>query len=307
MNNRSHTNNDNQNNSAFFAFLYALSLIALAFTSISAGIIIFKIIDKLIPPVINGRSFYGCDSGRLKFAIAALITTSPIYFITLKIINKNISAGKIKETSQIRKWLTYFILLTSSAVIIGNLISVIFNFLNGDFTSSFLLKTLTIFIISGIILSYYFYDIKRKITVGEKNKIARIYFYSSLIIIITVFVSALTISETPSQSRNRKYDQQTAMNLDSINMEISQYYIKNNNIPETLTQLLSDSLKYELDEDTIKNIEYKRISENKFQLCANFKTSNKDNSMCRDWLADQWQHDKGRKCFDKEVKNIPTL
>lgn len=295
-----------KNNSAFFTFLYVLSLIALAFTAISSGMILFQIINKYIPEAVEiGNSYRACfDFGALKFAIAAIIVASPIYYIATSRINKHISQGELKKDSQIRKWLTYLIILISFIVIVGNLIAIIYNLLDGELTARFILKLLSMTAISGSILFYYFYDIKREITIGEKNKVIKIYFLTSLAAIIILFISAIAIGEFPSSARNKKYDEAILNRLNKIESAISSYYDLNaNRLPEKLEDLLSLSY-YNLNSD-IKDIGYKITSEKKYELCANFKTSNKNTQGCPyTSLNNAWPHDKGYQCTEKETGEI---
>ena len=102
-----------KNNAAKFAFFYMLSLVALLFMALSVGMIIFQIINKNIIDIIN--EYRGRFSpGQLKFAISALIISTPIYYFITRQIQKNLFAGSLDKDSQIRKWLTYFILLVTS-------------------------------------------------------------------------------------------------------------------------------------------------------------------------------------------------
>jgi len=157
-----------QNNTAKFTFLYLLSLIALGFFAISAGNIVFQIINKNITDIVESYNMrYSIQA--LRFAISALIVATPIYFVTVWQINKNLAKGLLDKDSGIRKWLTYLIILISSVVIIGDLIAVINSFLNGELTTKFALKTLTILVIAGVTFSYYLYDIKREETGKNKN------------------------------------------------------------------------------------------------------------------------------------------
>lgn len=292
-----------KNNSAFFAFLYVLSLIALAFTAISSGIILFQIINKYIPEAAEIASSYrSCfDSDALKFAIAAIIAASPIYYITVSKINKHVLSGELKKDSQIRKWLTYLIILISFIVIIGNLIAVIYNFLDGALTAKFILEAVSMLVIAGTILSYYFYDIKREVKIGEKNKVIKIYFWLSLAAVIILFIAAIAIGEFPFNARDRKFDEAILNKLDRIDNSINSYSASVKKLPEKLENLLSMSGNY-LSGSDIKDVEYKIISNTKYELCANFRTSNKDLQGCDySYLNNRWQHDKGYQCIEKET------
>jgi hypothetical protein len=99
-----------KSNAAKFAFFYMLSLVALIFMALSTGMIIFQIINKNIPDILN--IYQGTFSSEtLKFAISALIISAPIFYVCMRQIFANLKSGDLEKDSGIRKWLTYFILL----------------------------------------------------------------------------------------------------------------------------------------------------------------------------------------------------
>src|SRR3990167_1537695 len=94
---------------AKFAFFYLLSLVALVFTSVAAGMIIFQIINKTVVDELS-LAPGGFSQDALRFAISAMIIAAPIYFAMMRLINKNLLSGRMEKDSGVRKWLTYFIL-----------------------------------------------------------------------------------------------------------------------------------------------------------------------------------------------------
>ena len=142
---------------AKFAFFYLLSLVALVFTSVAVGLIIFQIINKTIIDELS-LAPGGFSQDALRFAISAIIIAAPIYFVMMWLLNKNLLKGTMEKESGIRKWLTYFILLVSAVVMIGWLIGTISSFLNGELSLKFILKSLTSILISALIFSFYLYE-----------------------------------------------------------------------------------------------------------------------------------------------------
>jgi len=140
------------------AFLYLTSFLTLAFVAYSVGALFFEIINYYFPEEVESwqNTF---SQGRLKFSIAALIITAPVYFYVNRLINKDLVSKKLNFGSGVRKWLTYIALFIATGFILGDLISTIFHFLDGELTVRFFLKALTVLIISGAILLYYFTDI----------------------------------------------------------------------------------------------------------------------------------------------------
>lgn len=305
---------NSNNNSAKFAFFYLLSLVALIFMAVSVGMIIFQIINKTLVDAINQyRGRYSVEA--LKFAISALIISAPIFYATARQIYKNLFSGGLDKDSPVRKWLTYFILLVSSVIMLGWLIGTINSFLDGELTTKFILKALTAIGLAAAIFSFYFYDIKREEVVGRKDKIIKIYFYGSLAVVVAVFISALFFVESPRETRDRKLDQAILNNFQKIDNDINRYYNEYNKLPKSLGELKSE-YNYLIDRDlehpaTGEKFEYKIVGDNKYELCTTFRTSNKDDEKEKYMYYEGWLHDAGYQCLnqkarDDEVKKVPA-
>lgn len=299
---------------AKFAFFYMLSLVALVFTSLATGMVIFQIINKKIIDTLDyAPGFF--DQGDLKFGISAIIIAAPIYFILTKLINKNILVGKLDKESGIRKWLTYFILLISAVVMIGWLIGTINSFLNGELTLKFILKALTAILISALIFSYYLYDIRRS-DVSKNNNIIRVYFYGSIAIVVAALVASFFFIDSPQTVRLQKYDQNIINKFSQIDSAINAYYGENSKLPINLDALLEGgpSAAYSLIENDItdpgtnKFFEYKVGGKDTYELCATFKTENKslanDKSAYYDYVDTRWLHGAGYQCLKQRVAQI---
>ncbi|MDD5032078.1 MAG: DUF5671 domain-containing protein [Patescibacteria group bacterium] len=292
------------NSAAKFAFFYMLSLVALIFMALTSGMIIFQIINKNIPDILNlyqGRF----SPSQLKFAISALVISTPIFYVCMWRIFKNLTSGALEKDSGIRKWLTYFILLVSSVVMLGWLIATINSFLDGEFTTKFILKAITAIFIAAAIFTFYFYDIRRE-NVKKNDRVIQVYFYASLVLVIAVFVASLFIVESPTQTRNRKYDNFILDNFSNIDSAIASYYQEFKKLPEGLNELEAE-YSY-LGEDTIKDpaskimFDYRVVDKNTYELCATFKASNKDENIEEyNYYKDKWTHEAGYQCLEQKV------
>lgn len=295
-----------QNNAAKYAFYYMLSLVALIFMSMSAGMIVFQIINKYIVDVINQyRGRFSPD--QLKFAISALIISAPIFYFTTRQIFKNLFSGALDKDSQIRKWLTYFILLISSVVMTGWFIAVVNSFLDGELTLKIILKALTAVGIATIIFTFYLYDIKREKVAGVKDNIIRTYFYSSLVIVIAVFISSLFIIESPQETRDRKMDNEVLQKLHRLDSSVKGYYIENEKLPIDFSELTVEFnyLDNEDFEDSVtgEKFEYAVKEEKIYEFCANFRASNEDEQdIYRDLYNKEWEHSAGHQCFERKIR-----
>ena len=302
---------DTNNNSAKFAFFYMLSLVALIFMALSAGMIIFQIINKNIIDVLEQyRGHYSAD--QLKFAISALIISAPIFYFTARQIYKNLFSGALGKDSSVRRWLTYLVLFVSSVVMIGWLIATVNSFLDGELTIKFILKAVTAISIAASIFTFYLYDIKREQVAGKKDKVIQMYFYGSLAVVIAVFIASLFFVESPAKTRNRKLDNAILENFNDIDRAVSDYYYDEKKMPENLDKLVSE-FNYLTNKDiedplSKTKYEYNIIDNKKYELCASFRTSNKDqNEVKYNYYKDLWPHDAGYQCISQKVKEKDKL
>ncbi|MFQ6026969.1 MAG: DUF5671 domain-containing protein [Dehalococcoidia bacterium] len=142
------------------AFLYVVSFITLYVSAFSFGALIFSFIDRAFPdPLSFGGGF---SSEALTTAIASIVITFPLYLFFMWRIAKAAAEDPERRQSRIRKWLTYLTLVVGAGIIIGDLIGLLANFLDGDLTTRFSLKALTILTITGVIFGFYLWDLQRE-------------------------------------------------------------------------------------------------------------------------------------------------
>jgi hypothetical protein len=301
-----------QKQSAKFAFFYLLSLVGLLFVSLSVGMIIFQIINKYIVDIINQYSSVYSD-GEMKFAISAIFISAPVFYLTSRQIYKSLYSGELDQDAGVRKWLSYLILLISSVVMIGWLISVLNSFLDGELTSKSILKAITALSIAGSIFSFYYYDIKRELVQNVKSKVVKIYFYVSLVVVIIVFVASLFVVDSPTKTRNIKIDQEVLNDFMSIDSALNQYYVDNKKMPSNLDELKSE-LNYITDNELVDprtktKYVYNLLEGNKYELCATFLTSNKnvDENRFELFFDKRWLHDAGYQCLKNKVTVLDSM
>jgi hypothetical protein len=296
-----------KNNNAKYAFLYMFSLVALLFMSLATGQVIFQAINKFITDVAlpNANNF---NSDLLKMAISALIISIPIYYLVMRYLSKSLVKGELDKESAIRRWLIYFILFVSSVVMIIWLIVTIGSFLNGELTTKFILKAITAIAISGIIFSYYFYDVKRD-DIKAKDKVILIYLIATLVLTIGSLIFSFFFVESPTAARARKHDEQVLNQFTELDSAFNTYYTKFNKLPDTLVAGLSETPyltvdKYK-DPASSKPYEYKKTANDSYELCADFQTDNRDvKDQAIYAYADRWPHATGYQCIKQKALNF---
>jgi hypothetical protein len=301
-------NNMSHKTNAKYAFYYLLSLVALVFTALSTGMIIFSIIDKSVTDAIT--QYGGMYDGPLKFAISALLIAAPIFYILSRLIIKGLRDGELDKESAIRRWLTYFIILVSSLIILGVFIGVMNNFLSGELTLRFILKALTVLVISGGVCSYYFYDLKRD-AAANNDPIIRIFLFASLAVVIAAFIAAWFFVESPQTARERRLDQVVVSNIYSLESAVNQYYERNQRLPESLDELREGGVYLNeqalIDPESKEKIEYRKLSEESYEFCATFRLAS-DSGIDRPYpiySGDNKYHEAGYQCVPGTLYNAP--
>jgi len=149
--------------SARVAFLYLLFFIMLAIVAWSLGSLLFAMINTAFPDVAqNSNNYRGIRIERqIRSGISGLIVAAPIFFFLARLLSKARKKDPELQRSQIRKWLTYLTLVIAGATLVGDAISLVYNLLDGDLTTRFILKSLVIALIAGSIFVYFLKDAER--------------------------------------------------------------------------------------------------------------------------------------------------
>lgn len=143
--------------SARDTFIYLVMFVALYVSATSLLILTFNYIDILFPhgePPAPMQWEYKQDA--IRRYIAALVVSFPVYYLLSARIAKSVSIDPTKRSSKIRRWLTYLTLFITAQIVIGDLITLIVYFLDGDLSIRFLLKVLTVAMIAGGIFAQYY-------------------------------------------------------------------------------------------------------------------------------------------------------
>lgn len=296
--------NSQSSQSPKFSFFYLLSLIALIFTAIPAGLVAFQLINKWLPDALSGYTT-GYTSGSLKFGLSALLIAVPVYFWAVQQINRGLLKKELDRKADLRRWLIYFILLVTAVVMLGWLIAIFYRYLDGELTSQFLAKSAVAIIIAAVIFLFYRYDLRRDPKAAVDSRNLRWFAWPVIIVLVALFIGGFMIAESPNQARNRRYDEKLIGNFYQIDSALNVYYQQNNRLPENLTELLVNP--YFLDRQAIQTsdgqtIDYKSINDTTYQLCATWRTSNLDRDKgVRTIGIEKWPHQAGYQCLEQMV------
>ncbi len=146
--------------SAREAFVYLILFTTLYLTAFHLGRLLFQFVNLAFPDPAAVESLETIHAA-IRFSVASLIIAFPIFFLLSWRLGVATRRDPSRRGSKVRRWLTYMTLFVAAAVIIGDLIALVYGFLGGDLTVRFALKVVTVAVIASGVFGYYLVDLRR--------------------------------------------------------------------------------------------------------------------------------------------------
>ena len=287
----------------FFLNLGAIvSLYTLLYSLIN---LLFTIINTAYPKVVSGYNYFGSTS--ISWPVATLVIFFPIFILLMWLMEKHYANDADRQNSGIHKWLTYITLFIAGGVIAGDLITVLYYFIDGqELTTSFLLKILVLLVIALGVFMYYISDIRSKLT----TKSRMIWRIVSAVVVVGSIIWGFSVLGSPRTQRLYKYDTQRVTDLQNINQNVISYFQRKGSLPSTILDLSGDNY-YVLPTDPQLNqsYEYKLIGQSAkaYELCAEFNKASDDKTNSGSapyyypYQGISWEHPAGYYCFSLTI------
>ncbi|MBA3733054.1 hypothetical protein H0W91_01625 [Patescibacteria group bacterium] len=307
INNNSNNMDSNKKLNAKDFFLNIGSIIALYTLVYSLVNLLFTVINTKFPQI-NSYNYLGSQS--ISFPVATLIIFFPIFILLMWLLERSYIVEPEKQTIGIHRWLTYLTLFIAGLVLAGDLITVLYYFIDGqELGAGFLLKVLVLLVISSAIFGYYLSDIRGTLT-SKSRKIWRIV---AGVIVIGSIAWGFSVLGSPRTQQLYKYDLQKVSDLQNISNQLNSYYYNTGTLPQSFGVMSNGfSLPNFADPQTKKPYEYKIDSNNTYELCAEFNKSSKADEINNkpymiapaypggNGILD-WSHPAGHFCFNGKV------
>lgn len=144
------------------AFEHILMFISMYVLAITIGLTLSLFVEKWFPgaPDMYESGNNSWKLSMLRGYIASLIVSYPLFAFFFLRITRRTMDNPFVRTLKARKFLIYLTLVVAFIIVISNIISIIFNFLNGNVTLNFFLNFLIIVSISSLIFFYYLQQVK---------------------------------------------------------------------------------------------------------------------------------------------------
>jgi hypothetical protein len=142
------------------AFMYVLMFTTLYLSAYHLGSLAFDFINISFPDATAHEYARAATDASMRWAVSAIIVSFPVFLYVAWLIGREVSADATKRTSKARRQLTYLTMFLAAALLIGDVTTLLYNFLGGDLSVRFVLKILTVAAIAGSSFGYYLRELR---------------------------------------------------------------------------------------------------------------------------------------------------
>ncbi len=287
-------------------FFHILAMVGLYASATALLILLFQYINLGFQDPLEGGYYATLEARRLiRGALASLIVAFPVYIWITRFLERLYSSSPEKRGLRVRKWLVYFTLLVVALLIGGDLITLIFKFLNGELTARFLLKVLSIFVVAGSVFAYYIWSLRR----SYQDHVTWVRPFSLAVIagVLVAVIAGFFIAGSPQQERLRQSDERRVSDLQYLQNQIVYYWQQKEALPKNLSDL-EDPLRgvsVPVDPKTSELYGYEVTGDQEFSLCAIFSLPSLEVNITpvryEYGSVMSWEHEAGKACFDRTI------
>jgi hypothetical protein len=289
--------------SAREAFLYLVLFVTLYVATWHLGSLLFDLINRAFPDPADTRYEYLRMGDSVRWSIASVVTAFPVFLYVARYLGRELARSPVKRLSAVRRWLTYLTLFIAITVLLGDVITLVYTVLGGEFTIRFGLKVLVAAIIAGATFGYYLNDLRRdeREEPGESapaSSLGRGLAIAASVLMVATIATAIVWTGTPAERRKVKLDDRRVADLQALETAIDEHYEEHSLLPASLSVLGSKpgSRLSVADPDTGEPYRYAPLPGRRYRLCAVFAT---DTSVTEAAREARWYHGVGRQCFER--------
>ncbi|NTW15026.1 MAG: hypothetical protein HGA38_01500 [Candidatus Moranbacteria bacterium] len=220
--------------------LNLFSFILLGMSATAAGVVYFQVVNRYFPDPLAGAGLPDMQAlvSVVHYSIAALLIAFPLYIAVMRMWFRKFREDEGRTESRLSKWLTYLVLLGTSVTMVGDLITLVFTFLQGELTMRFFLKALIILAVTGGIFGFYFFE-RRKIQYRREvpARVFSAFAFSASAVAVVGIALGLLAGGSPASTRSLSFDVTRESDLRGLSDCIGQYAAKYGSLPASLDEL----------------------------------------------------------------------
>jgi hypothetical protein len=286
--------------SAREAFLYLLLFGTLYISAFNVGALAFHFINRIFPDaVVPGVAVY--ERQAVRWALSSLIVSFPVFLYLSTSIARGVRLDPAKRRSNVRRWLMYLTIFVAASVLIGDVMSLIYNALGGELTIRFVLKALAVGTIAGMTFSYYLSDLRLEDTKAPADPPSwtRLVAWFAVLSVVAVTVAGLFAIGPPVDERARRLDDRRVEDLEAISRAADVYFERHHGLPGSLAALgRQGGLSIKEQDPLGAAYEYRITGAEAYELCATFERESEEGRR----FGGFWSHEAGRQCYPLKIR-----
>ena len=218
-------------------FLHLLSIVALYVSAGSFIALVFQYINVYFPDIVADGGYWALQSAYsgIRWSIAVLMVVFPVYIWVSWFLGRMYERTPELKNIKTRKWLLYFTLFAAAVIIIGDLVTLIYNFLQGELTARFLLKILAVGVVAAAVFWHYLLELRLS------RPSTKIFAYPVSAIVLVAIAAGFFMVGSPQEERLRKFDERRISDLQVIQGQIINFWQLKEKLPQNLAEL-SDTI-----------------------------------------------------------------
>lgn len=270
--------------------------------------LLFGLINTIYPDATDQYYEIESTAENIRLAIAMLIVFTPVYIVLTRLVNSLRRKETSSEFLPITKWLLYLSILVGVLILMTDLVTVLWTFLNGEITTRFILKAISVLAVIGLALHYYILDVRGFWVKNESKSI--MFGYGILIAVFVAVAFGFGNIETPAKVREMKLDQQQINDLQTIQWRIQDQLLESSSTVATNLEDVFGDFPIPTAPENREAYSYDTTDKG-FELCATFSKDSLRNEFGGQMMGDKsmpivnpddWQYKAGRYCFKRTVR-----
>lgn len=252
--------------SAMDAFFYALLFVAFGMIAGNFLVLAFGQIERWLPDP-DARIYIRSALSSQRWSIAALIVFVPAFFWLDRFDIRATQQNAARQHGTIRRWLSAIAMFIAVVALMGDALSLIYNFLDGQLTARFLAKSATVALVALLVLVYFYSD--RQLHLRAYRQRAS---WTLILLCLLSIVATLITIGGPLQGQKERRDRLRYEDMETLSRDILRCRsIDTNNLPEALSPL---SCAQNPDRLTAyaADVIYERLNASTFKLCIRLES-----------------------------------
>jgi hypothetical protein len=198
-------------------FLWVGAMAALYVGVFNYIALLWDYINYALPnPLLNNNYSYSDPyQAGISWEMASLIVLTPTFLGLMWLVRKDIIKDPSRSEVWVRRWALFLTLFAAGATVVGDLIYILYTFLNGsDMTTAFLLKALVVLLVAAVGFMHFLADLWGYwAQYPARNRYVAI---GTFVLVAISIVSGFFIVGTPGQARLYRFDEQKINDLGTI-------------------------------------------------------------------------------------------